>query len=95
MQVAAMNPIAIDKEDVDQTIIDSEIEIGKEQARQEGKAEELLEKIALGKLNKFFKENTLVNQEFIKDTKKTVGQHISEHDKDLKVIAFKRLQLGA
>ncbi|MFC2102721.1 translation elongation factor Ts, partial [Bacteroidota bacterium] len=95
MQVAAMNPVALDKDDVDQTIIDNEIEIGKEQARQEGKAEELLEKIAKGKLNKFFKENTLVNQEFIKDNKKTVGQYISELDKDLKVIAFKRLQLGA
>ncbi|MBE0647532.1 MAG: elongation factor Ts [Bacteroidales bacterium] len=95
MQIAAMNPVSIDKDDVDQRIIDSEIEIGKEQARQEGKAEELLEKIALGKLNKFFKENTLINQEFIKDTKKTVGQHLSEHDKDLKVVAFKRLQLGA
>jgi len=94
MQVAAMNPVSIDKEDVDQTIIDREIEIGKEQARQEGKPEELLEKIAMGKLNKFFKENTLMNQEFIKDNKKTVGQHISEHDKDLKVVTFKRLQLG-
>ncbi len=94
MQVAAMNPVSVDKEDVDQTIIDREIEIGKEQARQEGKPEELLEKIAMGKLNKFFKENTLMNQEFIKDNKKTVGQHISEHDKDLKVVTFKRLQLG-
>ncbi|MFH1296197.1 MAG: translation elongation factor Ts [Bacteroidota bacterium] len=94
MQVAAMNPVAISKEDVDQTIVDREIEIGKEQARQEGKPEELLEKIAMGKLNKFFKENTLLNQEFIKDNKKSVGQYISEHDKELKVIAFKRLQLG-
>lgn len=95
MQVAAMNPVAVDKDDVDQTIVDQEIEIGKEQARQEGKPEELLEKIAMGKLNKFFKENTLVNQEFIKDNKKTVGQYISELEKDLKVIAFKRVQLGA
>jgi len=95
MQVAAMNPVSIDKDDVDKNIIDREIEIGKDQARQEGKPEELLEKIAMGKLNKFFKENTLVNQEFIKDNKKTVGQYISEHDKDLKVVAFRRLQLGA
>ncbi|MBL7138875.1 MAG: elongation factor Ts [Bacteroidales bacterium] len=94
MQVAAMNPVAVDKGDVDQTVIDREIEIGKEQARQEGKPEELLEKIAMGKLNKFFKENTLMNQEFIKDNKKSVGQYISEHDKELKVVAFKRLQLG-
>lgn len=95
MQVAAMNPVSVDKDDVDKHIIDREIEIGKDQARQEGKPEELLEKIAMGKLNKFFKENTLVNQDFIKDNKKTVGQYITEHDKELKVVAFKRLQLGA
>ncbi len=95
MQVAAMNPVAVDKDDVDQSIIDHEVEIGKEQARQEGKPENLLEKIAFGKLNKFFKENTLVNQEFIKDNKKTVGQHISDLNKELKVTGFKRLQLGA
>ena len=95
MQVAAMNPVAIDKEDVDKAIVDHEIEIGKEQARQAGKPENLLEKIAMGKLNKFYKENTLVNQEFIKDNKKSVGQYISEYDKELRVVAFKRLQLGA
>ncbi len=94
MQVAAMNPVAIDKEDVDQAIVDHEIEIGKEQARQAGKPEDLLEKIAMGKLNKFYKESTLINQEFIKDNKKSVGQYINEYDKELKVVAFKRLQLG-
>ena len=94
MQVAAMNPVAIDKEDVDKAIVDHEIEIGKEQARQAGKPEDLLEKIAMGKLNKFYKESTLVNQEFIKDNKKSVGQYISEYDKELKVVAFKRLELG-
>jgi len=95
MQVAAMNPVAIDKEDVDQAVVDHEIEIGKEQAREAGKPDNLLEKIAMGKLNKFYKENTLINQEFIKDNKKSVGQYISEVDKELKVVAFKRLQLGA
>ena len=95
MQVAAMNPVAVDKDDVDQSIIDHEIKIGKEQAIEAGKPENLLEKIAFGKLNKFFKENTLINQEFIKDSKKSVGQYLSEHDKELKVVAFKRLQLGA
>jgi len=95
MQVAAMNPVAVDKENVTKEIIDREIEIGKDQARQEGKPEEMVEKIALGKLNKFFKENTLVNQEFVKDSKKTVGQYIAEHGKDLAVTGFKRLQLGA
>lgn len=95
MQVAAMSPIAIDNADVDAKVIEREIEIGKEQARQEGKPEEMLEKIALGKLNRFYKENTLLNQEFIRDTKKTVRQFLSEADKDLNVTAFKRLMLGA
>jgi elongation factor Ts len=95
MQVAAMNPVALDKDDVDAKIIEREIEIGKDQARQEGKPEDMLEKIALGKLNKFYKDNTLLNQEFIKDAKKTVRQFVSEVDKDLAVTGFKRLQLGA
>jgi elongation factor Ts len=95
MQVAAMNPIAIDKEDVSQEAIDREIEIGKEQARQEGKPEEMLEKIATGKLAKFFKDNTLLNQDFVRDTKKMVRQFLTENDKDLHVTGFKRLMLGA
>ena len=95
MQVAAMNPVAIDKEDVSQETIDREIEIGKEQARQEGKPEEMLEKIATGKLGKFFKDNTLLNQDFVRDTKKTVRQFLAENDKDLRVTGFKRLMLGA
>lgn len=95
MQIAAMNPVAVDKGDVDQKTIDREIEIGKEQARQEGKPEDMLEKIAIGKLNKFFKERTLLNQEFVRDTKKTVGQYLIEADKELKVISFKHYMLGA
>lgn len=95
MQVAAMNPVAVDKENVSSEIIDREMEIGKEQARQEGKPEEMLEKIAAGKLNKFFKDSTLLNQDFVKDSKKTVRQYIAEQDKDLGVTGFKRLQLGA
>jgi elongation factor Ts len=94
MQIAAMAPVAIDKDDVSQEIIEKEIEIGKDQARQEGKAEELLEKIALGKLNKFFKESTLLNQDSIIDNKKTVGQTLTAIDKDLTVVAFKRLALS-
>jgi elongation factor Ts len=94
-QVAAMNPVAVDKEDVPRSIIDREIEIGKDQARQEGKPEEMLEKIATGKLNKFFKDSTLMNQEYIKDTKKTCAQYIAENDKNMKVTGFRRLQLGA
>ncbi len=93
MQIAAMNPIAIDKENVDPSIIAKEIEIGKDQARQEGKPEDLLEKIALGKLNKFYKEATLLNQDFVRDPKKTIRQYLSEIDKELKVTDFKRLML--
>ena len=95
MQVAAMNPVAIDKDDVSQETIDREVEIGKEQARQEGKPEEMLEKIATGKLGKFFKDNTLMNQDFVRDTKKTVRQFLADNDKDLRVTGFKRLMLGA
>jgi elongation factor Ts len=95
MQVAAMSPVAVDKEFVSQEVIDHEIEIGKDQARQEGKPEDMVEKIALGKLTKFYKEMTLLNQDFIKDTKKTVRQYIAESDKELTVTGFKRLQLGA
>ncbi|MBE9481886.1 MAG: elongation factor Ts [Bacteroidetes bacterium] len=94
MQVAAMNPLAVDKDDVDEKIIKREKEIGMEQARQEGKPENILEKIALGKLNKFFKDNTLLNQDFIRDTKKTVKQYLAETDKELKVTVFQRLMLG-
>ena len=93
MQIAAMAPVALDKDGVPQKVIDSEIEIGKDQARQEGKPEELLEKIAMGKLNKFYKESTLINQEFIKDSKKTVGQMLQAADNDLTVVDFRRLSL--
>lgn len=94
MQIAAMAPVALDKDDVPTEVVEKEIEIGKEQARQEGKAEEMLEKIALGKLNKFYKESTLLNQEFIKDSKKTVQQMLTEADKSLTVNAFARLSLA-
>jgi elongation factor Ts len=94
MQVAAMAPIAVDKDDVSQKAIEREIEIGKEQARQEGKPEDMLEKIAVGKLGKFFKERTLLNQDFVRDTKKTCRQYLADHDKDLTVTGFKRLMLG-
>lgn len=94
MQIAAMAPVAIDKNDVDPAIVEKEIEIGKEQARQEGKAEELLEKIALGKLNKFYKESTLLNQDFIKESKITVKAMLEQYAKDLTVVDFKRLALS-
>ncbi|MFO8129128.1 MAG: translation elongation factor Ts [Bacteroidales bacterium] len=94
MQIAAMNPVGIDKDDVAPEIIEKEIEIGKEQARQEGKPEALLEKIATGKLNKFFKESTLLNQEFIREGKKSVKQYLEGVDKDLKIVKISRFILG-
>lgn len=95
MQVAAMAPVAVDKDGVDQETIQKEIEIGKDVARQEGKPEEMLERIAMGKLNKFYKENTLLNQESIKDNKVTVRELLTKADKDLTVTGFRRLMLGA
>jgi elongation factor Ts len=94
MQVAAMNPVALDKDFVDPSVIEKEIEIGKEIARNEGKAEEMLEKIALGKLNKFYKENTLLNQDFVKDNKQTVAGYLKGFDKELTVTDFKHVKLG-
>ena len=94
MQVAAMNPVSVDKDDVPPAIIAQELEIGKEQARRDGKPEEMLEKIAQGKLGKFFKESTLLNQEFIKDNKVTIGQYLQSVNKDLKVTTFKRFTLN-
>jgi elongation factor Ts len=94
MQVAAMNPIAVDKDDVDATVVEKEIEIGKEQARQEGKPEAMLEKIAIGKLQKFYKEQTLVNQQFVKNSKQSVGEYLKEISGDLKVTDFKHVTLG-
>jgi elongation factor Ts len=94
MQVAAMAPVAVDKGDVDAETIKREIEVGKEQAREEGKPEEMLEKIAMGKLNKFYKESTLLNQEFIKDNKKTIAQYLNDSEKGLTVTGFKRIALS-
>ena len=95
MQIAAMNPVAIDKDGVDSTIIERETEIAKEQIRAEGKPEAMVEKIAAGKLNKFYKDSTLLNQEFVKDSSKSVSQFLDTVDKGLTVTAFKRVALGA
>jgi elongation factor Ts len=94
MQVVAMKPVALDKDGVDATIVQQEIEIGKEVARNEGKPEEMLEKIAMGKLNKFFKENTLLAQAFVKDSSKSVDQYLRGMDSDLTVTGFKHVKLG-
>jgi len=95
MQIAAMSPISIDKTDCPTDIIEKEIEIGKDQARQEGKPEAMLEKIAMGKLQKFYNENTLLNQEFVKDNSMTIRQYLTKIDKDLTVTAFRRYTLNA
>ena len=94
MQVAAMKPVALDKDGVDASIVEKEIEIGKELARQEGKPEDMLEKIALGKLNRFFKDNTLLAQAFVKDNSLSVEGYLKSIDKDLTVTGFKHVKLG-
>lgn len=95
MQVAAMAPIAIDKDDVPEDVVKNEMEIFKEKARNEGKPENMLEKIAEGRLNKFYKESTLLNQDFVKESKKTVAEYIKENAGDTKVIAMERFTLNA
>jgi elongation factor Ts len=95
MQIAAMNPIAIDKDGVDATTIERELEIAKDQIRAEGKPEAMVEKIAAGKLNKFYKDSTLMNQEYVKDPSKSVEQFLATYKKGLRVTAFKRITLGA
>ena len=94
MQVAAMNPVALNEGAVDQSIIEKEIEIAKEQLRKEGKPEAMLDNIAQGKLKRFFKDNTLVNQAFIKDNKQSVDQYVKSVDTGLEVTAYERVALG-
>jgi elongation factor Ts len=94
MQIAAMNPVAVDKDFVPESVIAQEIEIGKEQARRDGKPEEMLEKIAQGKLAKFFKDSTLLNQDFVKDNKMTIKQYLQSANKELTVTDFKRYSLN-
>ncbi|MFS4455919.1 translation elongation factor Ts [Maribacter sp. 2304DJ31-5] len=94
MQAAAMNPVALNEDGVDQSVIDKEIEIAKDQLRQEGKPEAMLDNIAKGKIKRFFKDNTLVNQDFIKDSKQSVAQYVKSVDTGLEVTGFKRVALG-
>ncbi|MEK6152093.1 translation elongation factor Ts [Flavobacteriaceae bacterium 3-367] len=94
MQAAAMNPVALNEAGVDQSIIDKEIEIAKDQLRQEGKPEAMLDNIAKGKLKRFFKDNTLVNQAFIKDSKQSVAQYVKSVAANLEVTGFERVALG-
>lgn len=95
MQIAAMNPIAIDKDDVPEDVKNRELEIGREQARAEGKPENILDKIANGKLEAYFRDNTLLSQKFVKDNSKSIRDVLAGVDKDLRVTAFRRVGLGA
>jgi|TARA_B110000483_G_C18206892_1_gene548256 elongation factor Ts len=91
MQIAAMAPVALDESSVSEEIKAKELEIGRDQAIQEGKPEQIVDKIAMGRLKKFLKENTLVEQAYIKDNKMSVGQYLKTVDKDLEVMEFKRV----
>ncbi len=94
MQAAAMNPVALNRDEVDADTINRELEVGKEQARAEGKPEEMLDKIAQGRLNKFYKENTLTEQAYIRDGKLSVEKYLQSENKDLAITGFKRVGLG-
>jgi elongation factor Ts len=94
MQVAAMNPVSVDQDSIPQAMIDKELEIGKELAIQEGKPADMADKIAQGRLNKWFKEATLLNQPFIKDNKKSIQEYMADANKDLTVTSFRRHSLS-
>ena len=94
MQVAAMKPVAVNKDSVDASTLERELEIGREQARTEGKPEEMIEKIAQGKLNRFYKDSVLLNQDYVKDGSKTVSAYLDSISKGLTVTAFKHVKLG-
>jgi elongation factor Ts len=94
MQIAAMNPVAVDEKTVDSTTIEKELEIAKAVIRAEGKPENMVDKIAQGKLQKFFKDNTLVHQAFVKDSSKTVAQYLDSVSKGLSVAEFRRVSIG-
>ena len=94
MQAAAMNPLALNEDGVDASVIEKEIEIAKDQLRLEGKPEAMLDNIAKGKIKRFFKDNTLVNQDYIRDNKQSVAQYVKSVDTELTVTNFRRLALG-
>ena len=94
MQIAAMNPIALDRDQVNQSVVEKEIEIGKEQARKEGKPDQIIEKIAQGKLQKFFKENTLLSQSFVKDNSLTIKNYLATFSPELSIENFIRISIG-
>ncbi|MDR0685878.1 MAG: translation elongation factor Ts [Dysgonamonadaceae bacterium] len=94
MQVAAMNPISLDETTVPKEVIERERKIAREKAIEQGKPENLIDRIAEGALQKFFKENTLLSQEFIKDNKQTISDYLKKQNKDLAITAFRRFTLN-
>jgi elongation factor Ts len=94
MQIAAMNPVAVDQDGVDQSILERERQVGVERAREEGKPENILERISEGYVKKFLKENTLLSQQYVKDHNMTVAQHLDSVNKGLTVTEFKRVAIG-
>ena len=94
MQVAAMNPVAVDKDNVPAEIIETEKKIAREKAIEQGKPENILDRIADGAVQKFFKEFTLLSQEFVKDSKLTIDEYLKKQNKELTVVAFKRVNLN-
>jgi elongation factor Ts len=94
MQITAMKPVALDKDGVDAATIEREIEVGREQARAEGKPEAMLDKIATGRLEKFYKESTLLNQQFVKDGSINIKQLLEQTQKGLTISTFKRIALA-
>jgi elongation factor Ts len=94
MQIAAMNPVSVDEKSVDRALIEKELEIAKAQILAEGKPENMVEKIAQGKLQRFFKDNTLLLQPFVKDSSKTVAQYLDGVTKGLTVAEFRRVAIG-
>jgi elongation factor Ts len=95
MQIAAMRPVAVDKDDVDASVVQQELKIGREQAIAEGKPAQMVDKIAEGKLNKFYKDNTLLNQAYVKDNSMTVAKYLDTVNKGLTVESFKRVSVSA
>ena len=95
MQVAAMNPIAVTREEFPADVVAKEFEIAKDKARQEGKPEAMLEKIAQGRINKFYQENSLLEQAFVKESKMSIKEYLTSKDKELTATAFKRFTLNA
>ncbi|MCL4114841.1 UNVERIFIED_CONTAM: hypothetical protein GTU68_043721 [Idotea baltica] len=95
MQIAAMRAVAVDESGISQDILDREFKIGREQALEEGKPEAIVDKIATGRVQKFIKESTLLNQAFVKNNKQNVAEFLNSVEKDLTVTKFQRVALGA